>query len=99
MRRSQSPGASVKKPIRLRNRGAARRDIGSPSTRTSPEEGSINPASMRRVVVLPAPFGPSSAKISPGTRSKETSSTASRASKRRVRCDATNVATMATKTD
>ena len=32
---------------------------------TVPDEGTIRPASIRRVVVLPAPFGPSSAKISP----------------------------------
>ena len=40
--------------------------IGSPSTSTRPDDGAMSPASMRSVVVLPAPFGPSSAKISPG---------------------------------
>src|SRR5580765_948340 len=65
---------------------------------TLPPEGSISPVSIRSVVVLPAPFGPSSAKISPGASSNETSSTATRASKRRVRCDATNVDIETTKT-
>ena len=49
-----------------------------PPKRTVPDEGSIRPASIRSVVVLPAPFGPSSAKTSPGTSSNDTSSTATR---------------------
>ena len=32
-----------------------------PSTRIEPASGAISPATMRRVVVLPAPFGPRSA--------------------------------------
>ena len=37
-----------------------------PTTRTVPAVGSTRPASVRSSVVLPAPFGPSSAWISPG---------------------------------
>src|SRR5262245_37007504 len=45
---------------------------------TVPDDGRIRPASMRSVVVLPAPFGPTSAKISPARTSNDTSSTATR---------------------
>ena len=38
----------------------------SPAIRTLPLVGGINAASIRMVVVFPAPFGPSNAKISPG---------------------------------
>ena len=76
----------MRNPIRPRNRDAVlSRESSQPSTVTRPDEGSISPASIRSVVVLPAPFGPSSAKISPGTRSNETSSTATRVPNRRVR--------------
>src|SRR5687767_1260835 len=74
--------------MRLRRRLAVPGDIGSPSRCTAPEVGAISPASMRSAVVLPAPLGPSSAKISPGFSSNETSSTAVRSPKRRVRCEA-----------
>ena len=37
----------------------------SPSICTEPDVGAMSPASMRSVVVLPAPLGPSKAKISP----------------------------------
>src|SRR5262245_32533960 len=47
-------------------------------TRTSPAVGAMRPPSIRRVVVLPAPFGPSRPKISPGATRKETSATAVR---------------------
>src|SRR5262252_6766210 len=53
-----------------------------------PLVGAINPASIRSVVVLPAPFGPSSATISDRPTSKLTSLTAVRGPNRRVRCDA-----------
>ena len=39
--------------------------ICTPSIATMPLVGAINPASIRMVVVFPAPFGPSSATISP----------------------------------
>src|SRR6186997_1906362 len=60
---------------------------------TVPDEGTISPASIRRVVVLPAPFGPSKAKISPAASSNERSSTATRLSNRRVRWDAVSTPT------
>jgi hypothetical protein len=41
-----------------------------------PELGVMNPASMRIVVVLPAPLGPRKPSTSPGFTSKLTSSTA-----------------------
>src|SRR5262245_66639686 len=53
-----------------------------------PLVGAIKPASIRSVVVLPAPFGPSSATISDRPTSKLTSLTAVRAPNRRVRWDA-----------
>ena len=43
-----------------------------PSTLTSPLEMSVSPSSIKIVVVLPAPFGPSSPKISPRPTVKET---------------------------
>src|SRR5436309_15137887 len=57
---------------------------GTPSIVTEPDVGSINPASIRIVVVLPAPFGPSSATISPRATSNVMASTTRRAPKRRV---------------
>src|SRR5687767_1819409 len=44
--------------------------------RTVPEVAGINPERMRKIVLLPAPFGPSSPTISPRPTSKETSLTA-----------------------
>ena len=43
-----------------------------------PASGSIMPQAMRKVVVLPAPLGPSSPTISPGSTSKSTPSTTRR---------------------
>src|SRR5688572_24665255 len=71
--------------MRPRNADAVRRVIARSSTATVPDVGSIRPASIRSVVVLPAPLGPSSAKISPGANANETSSTATRVPKRRER--------------
>src|SRR5690606_17390048 len=48
------------------------------------ESGCVIPASIRTVVDLPAPLGPSNAKISPGRTSKLKSSTASTEEKRLV---------------
>src|SRR6187397_773172 len=48
----------------------------SPSTRTCPESGRISVYSMRSVVVLPAPFGPSRPVISPSRATKLTPATA-----------------------
>src|SRR5262249_61071612 len=49
-----------------------------------PADGAIKPPSILRVVVFPAPLGPSRPKTSPPATSKETSSTATRSPKRRV---------------
>src|SRR5256886_15394709 len=48
-----------------------------PATRAVPPLGGSNVASMRRVVVLPAPFGPRKPKISPRLTSRSTPATAS----------------------
>src|SRR5512138_764862 len=47
-----------------------------PSTTASPDVGGSTPASMRSVVVLPAPSGPTMPNNSPGATSKVTRSTA-----------------------
>src|SRR5262245_14989219 len=49
-----------------------------PRTRTTPLDGRARPQSMRNIVDLPAPFGPSSA-VTPGPTSKLTSETATSA--------------------
>ena len=57
-----------------------------PSTRTSPESGCSNPASMRSAVVLPQPEGPSRARSSPGrtVRSRPSRATVGPNSRRRA---------------
>src|SRR5579859_5315341 len=47
-----------------------------PSSRTLPPSGRIWPLSMLKQVLLPAPFGPISARISPAASAKPTSRTA-----------------------
>src|SRR6267378_7191008 len=47
-----------------------------PDTRALPEVGFSRPASTRRSVVFPAPFGPKSARHSPGASEKLTPATA-----------------------
>ncbi len=54
----------------------------SPPTRMLPESGYSKPAMAIRIVVLPEPEGPSSARNSPDWTSSDTSSTAVTASKR-----------------
>src|SRR6478609_4855526 len=56
-----------------------------PSTSASPEVGRSTPASMRRVVVLPAPSGPTRPNSSPRPTSKLTPATAVRSPNARVR--------------
>src|SRR5437868_3521280 len=56
-----------------------------PATEAWPEVGSMSPQSMRRVVVLPAPSGPTKPKISAGVTWMFRWSTAVRAPKRRVK--------------
>ena len=74
--------------MRRRSAFPVARVSGVPSIVTDPELGSINPASIRSVVVLPAPFGPSSATISPRATSNVIASTTRRVPKRRLSCDA-----------
>src|SRR5206468_6376017 len=81
---SYSDGWSVTKPHLARTAFASLRTE-MPSTRTSPSLGARIPPMIRLAVVLPAPFGPRSATISPGWTWKDTSSTACVPSKRRVR--------------
>ena len=47
-----------------------------PPSRTAPSLGSMKPATMRKVVVLPQPEGPSSTRNSPSAICSETSRTA-----------------------
>src|SRR5438270_11374140 len=55
-----------------------------PATLTVPEVGRSNPARTRRSVVLPAPFGPKSARHSPGASENVTPASACRLPKARV---------------
>ena len=64
------PISAVTTPTRRRTSCGATR-VSNPSTSTDPASGASSVQMMRRVVVLPAPFGPSSPKISPGCASKE----------------------------
>ena len=61
-------------------------DTSSPSRRMRPVEGDSKPASMRSVVVLPQPEGPSIEKNSPRAMAKCASCTATKAPKRFVTC-------------
>src|SRR6185295_14357825 len=81
-------GDSVRNPIRVRSAPPVARVSWRPSIAIDPLVGAIKPASIRSVVVLPAPFGPSSATISDRPTSNVTSLTAVRAPNRRVRWDA-----------
>jgi len=55
---------------------AGREVTSSPLIRIVPDDGSSRPASMRRIVVLPQPDGPSSVTSVPAPMSNETLSTA-----------------------
>jgi hypothetical protein len=57
-----------------------------PATSAVPEVGGISVVSRRRVVDLPAPFGPSSATISPASISRSSPRTASTVSFFTVKC-------------
>jgi hypothetical protein len=52
------------------------RSGGPPKTATEPSSGCCRPRSMSTVVVLPAPFGPSRATVSPGCTETSTPRTA-----------------------
>ena len=69
------PGVSVTTPTRARTPAGSVR-TSQPATVASPDVGASSPASRRTVVVLPAPFGPSSARIVPAGTVSDTSSTA-----------------------
>src|SRR5688500_181767 len=59
-----------------RERASAPPGSGMPASRALPDDGLRRPASRRRSVVLPAPFGPKTARQSPGARENETPATA-----------------------
>src|SRR5260221_14794452 len=65
-------------PLRER-RGAARAVMSSPPKRTCPASGGSSPESCLMKVVLPAPFGPITACVSPARTSKSTWSVATSA--------------------
>ena len=56
--------------------GRSRLAYGNPSTVAEPSSGSTSPRSIRSVVLLPAPFGPTNPVTRPGTTSKLSPSTA-----------------------
>lgn len=58
----------------------------SPNQRISPESGLIKSVIMRKVVLLPEPFGPKKPQILPGITSKLISSTARKFPKFLTRC-------------
>ncbi len=70
----RKPEPSTKLPIRERISAPGR--TWWPNTLISPEVGVIKPITIRNVVVLPAPFGPSRPSTMPGSTSNETSVTA-----------------------
>ena len=86
-------GQSIPEPGRFGEETDARRGLrrgargvnGIPAMLARPPDGTIRPPSILSVVVLPAPFGPSRPKISPGSTRSDTPSTAIRSSKRRER--------------
>ena len=84
VRRSQRPGASVRKPIRRRRRRSGRRGHRHAVDRDCAAVGPMSPASILNVVVFPAPFGPSSATISPRATVNVTRSTTTLAPNCRV---------------
>src|SRR4029077_8754705 len=86
--RSSRPAFSVRTPVRRRTSLPSR--AGSmPSTRLDPRSGARTPFNSRTVVVLPAPFGPSTARTSPGEASSVRSTRASWPLNDRVRPSAT----------
>src|SRR5918996_5087507 len=63
---------------------AGRWSTGRPASRISPSLANSSPATMRKVVVLPQPDGPSRQTTSPAPTSRSTASTATNRSKRLV---------------
>src|SRR5262245_51719969 len=84
------PGAPGVKVARLEHRADPPRwvaglPVPAPEPSASPAVGSASPSSSRRVVVLPAPFGPRKPVTVPGRSENVRSSTATTSSKRLVR--------------
>src|SRR5437867_15178 len=69
--KSRRPSGTSATPSRTRL-GASRSPMGRPAKRISPLRGATSPAIVLRSVVLPAPFAPMSATISPGRTWSET---------------------------
>src|SRR5258707_2641434 len=61
---------------------AALSNMAEPAIAIAPSSGASSPAMQRRIVVLPQPEGPSSARVWPSATSSETPSTAARPPKR-----------------
>src|SRR6187397_1675265 len=78
-----------------RSAGRSSWAYGRSNTSARPLVGLASPSSIRRVVVLPAPFGPRNAVIVPGSSEKERSSTAVSFPKRFVSASATTTGAMA----
>src|SRR6185436_93599 len=78
------------RPMRAR-RGAGRRVMSSPAKRMLPPSGSSMPASWPMSVVLPAPFGPMMASVSPSRTSRSTPSVARSAPKLFVRARTSSI--------
>ena len=78
VRPCRTGAAGTRNPRRSADPGQDRRPgaTSCPNTLISPAVGVIRPISIRSVVVLPAPFGPSRPSTCPGSTSKETSLTA-----------------------
>src|SRR5262245_58661760 len=68
--KSRRPSGTRARPSFTRS-GGSRLPSGRPSKRISPARGATRPAMALRSVVLPAPFAPTSATISPGRTSSE----------------------------
>src|SRR5438876_8483931 len=91
VRRSSRPDPSLSTPVRRRTASPST-DGSMPSTRIRPRSGRRMPLSSRIVVVLPAPFGPSSATTSPGSTRNVTPSRARSPPKARVSSSVSMVA-------
>src|SRR5688572_757378 len=68
----------------IRDRARAPPGSGIPARRALPEDGFSSPASTRKSVVFPAPFGPNTARQSPGASENVTPATAIRDPNARV---------------
>src|SRR3954463_3668858 len=78
----------------IRERASAPPGSAMPETRAPPLVGFSRPASTRSNVVLPAPFGPNTARHSPAARENETPATARRGPKVRVSSRTSTIGTV-----